>query len=347
MWSAVSPLGPRSLFSYRLLASLCLLLSVAAASAQQQQALSLNRRGLESAARRDYLAAERDYRAAAQIYRSLGAAYQAHLSTVLLNLGEVVCGEGKLREGDGVFCESLALSRRALGAKHLHTVAALNALGHIEMMLGDLEIAEARFTEALAVSRELYPGDIQLAYALAGFSSLRLRAGKPEESLPFGEEALRISIAADPQEGLETALMYKMVGQIHRAAGRVERALPLLRKSRTIYERLGVDQDPRHAAALSEEGLALMDDGKYALAEAAMKRAMGMLEPCAGCGIELALAHNNLGLLRFNQKKYSEAETLLRKALAEEELYSPGDRTQIGTTRSALQRAQASLRSDQ
>ena len=334
--------------SHRLLSTSILFLVVtavaAAASPQEQEARSLNQHGLEAAAGRDYAAAEKDYRRAGDLYRSLGAPFEAHLSIVLFNLAEAVFGQGRWRETGGIFRESLALSRRALGPKHIRTVASMNALGNVEMMLGGSDSAEALFTDALAITRELYPRDIQMAYALAGISSLRLRAGQPDEALPFAEEALKITVDAEPQEGLETAMMYQNVGQIHREAGHVERALPLLRKARTIYERAGATANPRYATSLSQEGLALMDDGKLVQADRQMKRAVALLDQCADCRFELAIARNNLGLLRFRQKKYAEADDLLRKALAAEELYSPAADAQIGMTRKTLQQVRSALR---
>jgi tetratricopeptide (TPR) repeat protein len=329
--------------SYRLLFSPTLVLSAGLANAQPQQALNLNQQGLDAAARRDFDNAERSYRSAVELYRSLGKSYEPHLSITLFNLAETICGEGRWLESADVFRESLALSRSAIGPKSLRTTAALNALGNIEMMLGDFTGAEARFTEAVAIGRELYARDLQLAYSLAGFSSLRLRQGKPGEGLPYAEEALRLIADADPREGLDSALMYQNVGRIHRALGESGRALPLLRKARAIYERVNAVADPRYATALSDEGLALMDEGKLGSANADMSRAIRLLEPCAGCGFELAIARNNLGLLRFRQKKYAEAGDLLRRALEEEQRYSPADAVQIGKTKSALEQAKSAL----
>jgi tetratricopeptide (TPR) repeat protein len=312
--------------------------------AQSREALELNERGREAAARRDFTAAERDYRAAADLYRSLGAPFEAHVSIELFNLAEAICGEGRWREGSDVFREALELSRRGLGPKHIRTVATLNALGHVEMILGDFDSAAARFNETLALGRELYARDVQLAYALAGISSLKLRANLPDEALVFADEALQVVVAAEPKGGVDSALMYQNVGRIHRAAGRSERALPLLRKARALYEQAQATADPRYAATLSEEGLALMDEGKNVQADADLKRAIQLLEPCAGCAIELAVARNNLGLLRFRQKKYAEADELLRNALAAEELFNPSDAAQIGRTRNALQQVRCAVR---
>jgi tetratricopeptide (TPR) repeat protein len=299
---------------------------------------------LEEAARREYSAAVSDYRTAANLYRGLGPQFEAHLAITLFNMGEAQCGAGNLRDSESTLRESLDLSRRALGPKHVRTVSDLNALGHIQLLLGDFSGAESRFAEALGAARELPAPNMQLAYSLAGYSSLRLRTGRPEEALPFADEALQVAVAADPREGTETALMYQNVGQIHRAAGHSERALPLLRKAVAIYERSGLVNSPRYATALSQEGLALMDEHKFAQANADMQRAISMLEGVTGSGFELAIARNNLGLLRFRQKKYTEADELLRQALKEEEYYSPANAEQIGITRDALLRLRTSAR---
>ena len=114
-------------------------------------------------------------------------------------------------------------------------------------------------------------------------------------------------------------MMYQNVAQVHQAAHRLERALPLFRKARAILERLGRTTDPRYASLLSQEGLALMEDGKLGLAESGMRRAIELLSGPPVAAFELAVAQNNLGLLRMRQKKYAEAEDLLTKALSGEQ----------------------------
>ncbi len=326
------------------LASVFVLTAAVVSGAPQTQALDLNQSGLVLAAQREYVAAEKDYRRSAELYRALGEQYEAHLSIVLYNLGESLVGQGKWRESAPVFEEALVLSRRQLGPKHMRSIAALNALGNVQMMLGDEEGAETLLQEAVVYAREASPQDVQLSHALAGLSALRLRQGKPEEALPFAEEALDVTLKVDREEGVETAMMYQNVGQIHRAAMRPERALPLLRKARSIYEHAQATTDPRYASLLSQEGLALMDDGKFVQAESDMKHSIALLSDCPGCGFSLAIARNNFGILRLHQKKYAEADDLLRKALAAEELYNPADSAQIGITRDALKQVRSALR---
>jgi len=327
--------------------SVLLILFAAPAFAHPQQedreAKALNQHGLEAANRRDYVEAGKEYQQSAGIYRALGPQFEAHLSIVLFNLAEAMCGQGKWREADGIFGESLTLSRRALGPKHVRTAADLNALGNVSMMLSDMPRAEALLGEALAIERENYPADFQLGSTLAALSALRRRAGKPDEALPLAEEALSVTLKAEGTEGPESAMMYRNVAQIHWTAGRTDRALPLYRKARAILERLGATSDPRYAALLSQEGLALMDDGKLGLAESGMKRAIELLSRVPADELELAVAQNNLGLLRMRQKKYREADELITKALSTEQLYNSQDAAQISRMRDTLAQVRSAL----
>jgi tetratricopeptide (TPR) repeat protein len=324
-------------YSYR-----CLLIVFAGSAwaASPEEALALNRRGLEAESRFDYAEAGRNYLQSVEMFRALGPGFEAHLSVELFNLAESMCWQGRWRESAAVFDESAALSRRAIGPKHIQTARALSAFGNVSMMMGDMARAEALMTEALAIERENYPADLQLSHTLAGLSSLKMRSGKLSEALPLADEALSVALKAEGTEGPESATMYQNVAQVHQTAHRPERALPLYRKARAILERLGMTDDPRYASLLSQEGLALMNEGKIGLAESELKRAVELLNRSPALPFELAIAQHNLGLLMIKRKKYAEADALLTKALSAEQ-----DTTaQSKETREALAQVRAALR---
>jgi tetratricopeptide (TPR) repeat protein len=326
-------------YSYRWLLILFILFATLANADPQQDPQAFNQRGLEAAGRRDYVEAEKNYQQATEMYRALGPQFEAHLSIELFNLAQSVCGQGRWREAVPLFEESLALSQSTLGPKHLRTIADMNALANVTMMLGDAPRAKALLKEAAAIARANYPADLQLARTLAALSVLSLRAGNCDEALPFADEALSIALRVEGGEGPESATMYQNVAQVHQAAHRIELALPLFRKARAILERLGKTNDPKYASLLSQEGLALMDDGKLGLAESGMRRAIELLSKPPVAVLELAVAQNNLGLLRIQQKKYAEADELLTKALSGEQ-----DAAQISRTQAALAQVRSALR---
>jgi hypothetical protein len=86
-----------------------------------------------------------------------------------------------------------------------------------------------------------------------------------------------------------------------------------------------------------------MDDGKLGLAESGMKRAIELLSRVPADELELAVAQNNLGLLRMRQKKYREADELITKALSTEQLYNSQDAAQISRMRDTLAQVRSAL----
>jgi tetratricopeptide (TPR) repeat protein len=297
-----------------------LIFFAATLSGQTNEALNLNDRGLAAAAHSDYAQAERLYRDAIQIWRRLGPPYQAHTATTLFNLGAVLCNEGNWREGIDALEEALDLHRRSLGSRHIRTVRNLSLLGQAFVQSGDLDRAEATLTDALAFARELYPNDGVLAQTLLSLSLSHRLQGKLEESLQFGEEGLNAALKAGGELSGDAALAYENVGTIHRLAGRPERALPLFRKARFIYEHTVGPDSPALAALISQEGLALLDDGEIGLAGQEMLQAVNTLAKMGSAGeYRLATAESNLGSLRLRQRRFADAERLLLHALSIQE----------------------------
>jgi tetratricopeptide (TPR) repeat protein len=299
---------------------ICIALFVAVSAAAQpavQKAHEINNQGNRLSESGDCTGAEELYRQAAGMWRGLGPEYEAHLAGTLLNLGVAVSCEGRRADAVKVYEESLALHRRTLGDKNHRTISNMNLLASNYLMVGNFDRARALLEEALPVERELYKSDVQTARTLEGLSNCMIRDRRPQEALAPAEEALAIAIQSTGEESMDTALAYSSVGEAHRSAGNLERALPLYRKARAIYEKNVGPDHPRVASLLSQEGLILMQDGKLSLAEQLMVKAVGLIRTaCPGCVVEMAIAQNNLGLLRLKQKRYREADEELSDAIA-------------------------------
>lgn len=288
----------------------------------QTPVADLNDLGNQAVDRRDYTAAESYFRKAAGEFRALGPDYEAHLAASLFNLAVAVCAEGKRIEGARYYEEALTLHRRSLGPKHLRTMTNANRMAGNYLTLGDVDRAESLYAEALSLERELYPNDVQLAHSLGGLASAHLRRGHAAEALPLAEEALELARQTAGDVSLDAAEMYAYVAETHRTLGRPERALPLFRKARFIYEKALGPGDPRVSSVLGQEGLILMDEGKLTLAEQAFNRALkGFRRSCPSCVPEVTVAENHLGLLRLKQKRYADADQLLSHVLALQEKY--------------------------
>ena len=281
-----------------------------------EKAQSLNVQGNRLAEAGKYTEALVAYRESLDIWRTLGPGYEGHTAGTLLNYGMALSGDGQRPAATKILEEALALHRQSLGVNHHRTVSNMNLLASNYLMLSDTAKAEKLLTGALKVEREFFPTDIQTARSLEGLSNLLVKENRPAEALPLAEEALTIAIKATGEESVDTALAYTSVAEAHRYLGASDRALPLYRKARTLYEKALGPEHPRVATILSQEGLILMNDGKLNMAEKSMLQCLNALrKSCPDCGVEIALAEHNLGLLRLRQKRYAEANEALTAAV--------------------------------
>jgi tetratricopeptide (TPR) repeat protein len=303
----------------------------------QSPASDFNDRGLAAAEKRDFATAAKLYLQAIEAWEKQGPEYAAHVAIVKMNLAQVYGAEGRRKECAATLEESLAGFRRTLGIRDLRSLAALNILGGMHMMLGNHARAEALFQEALPIERELYPADTQMARTLGGLASLHMREGRTEQAIPLAEEALAIIIKAEGENSLDAALAYANIAEAHRVLGRPERALPLFRKSRTTYERLLGKDHPRVSSVLTQEGLLLLADGKLGMAEEVLERSLAIVEKsCPKCSFERAAAENNLALLRIRQGKLEEADRLLTHVLELQEKAPEMPKSEMAVTLQSL-----------
>jgi len=323
--------------------ALCVV-SAAVAAGQGREGFDLNDRGLEAAGRGQQAEAERLYREAIEVWRKMGPEYAAHRATVEYNLGQSLCAQGRRREAIEVLEDALEVYRGTLGMSHINTLTIVNYLAATRFMLGDTGRAAVLYQEALPVERELYPKDVQLARTLGGLSSILVREGKTADAVPPAEESLTIALAAEGEDSLDAALAYANAARAHQWAGHAERALPLYRKSLSIYERLVGPGHPRVASILTEVGLIEMQEGKDSLAERDLLHAMNLLAKGPPVWMfEQWVAENNLGLLRLKQGKLDEAGRLLTHSLALQEQAG----VRAGLDRAATLKALAQVRDKQ
>ena len=248
---------------------------------------------------------------------AIAAAQGGNDGAALLERGFALAGQGNREEAIGIYRRALELNRRAHGEKHLLTLTNMNLLASAYLMNGNLAGAEPLVTEVISTARELYPQDIQLSEALGSWSYILSRRGKLGEAESMAGEALALSLAIEGEDSINSAMMYANAGEIHRLEGQDARALPLFRKALAIYEKKLDPADPRIGSLLSQEGLILMRDRQFTLADRAMSRAVELLRrSCPGCVTENWIAESNLALLRLAQNRYEEADRLFTHVLS-------------------------------
>lgn len=306
---------------------------IPAAHAQLATALELNERGNAASDAGRFDEAIGLFRDSLAIWRNAGPDYDAHRAGTMFNLGIVISATGNRPEAAKLLEESLALHRKTLGVRAHRTLANMNLLASNYLMIGRVDDSEVLFREVLSIAREDFPKDIQTARALQGLANVLVRHGKAEEAAPLSEEALRIALPAAGEESLDAALAYANVAEAQRALGHTERALPLFRKSRALYEKsLGPDH-PRVAALMSQEGIIMLEDGKLATAEQLMTQALAALDrSCPKCYVERAIAENNLAALRLHQKRYRDAGDLLSHVISLRENFTAAPGQELADT---------------
>lgn len=314
-----------------------LLFAIHSASTQPQVARDLSNQGLEAYDRHDYATAERLDRSAIAQWQALGADYAPHLGVTRMNLGLALSMQGRRTEALNEFQQSVALLRGALGVHKIQTLISMNMLAGLDLMLGDDASAQRLVDEALPIAREIDPAGIQSSRALVAQACLYLRNKHFEEALALADEAIRIATKAAGEESIDTALAYGAAGEVHRSAGRPERALPLYRRARAIYEKVYGPEDPRVASVLSQEALVLIDDHKLALADQQLKRSRAILDhSCPACAAERWNYEAALGMLRTRQGKYAEADRLFTRLLSAQEAAQPEPVADLAATLNAL-----------
>jgi tetratricopeptide (TPR) repeat protein len=314
-----------------------LVVAAAAVAANQGPAGQLNDAGLAAAEKRDFETARKSYLEAIALWEKQGPEYAAHVAIVKMNLAQVYGAEGRRLECAAMLEESLRGFRSTLGIRDLRSLAALNILGGIHMMLGNNARAEELFREALPIERELFPKDTQLARTLGGLASLAMREGRPESAIPLAEEALAMTVKSEGENSLDAALAYANIAEAHRVLGRHDRALPLFKKARTTYERLLGSDHPRVSSVLTQEGLLMLQEGKLGMAEEALERSLKIVErSCPNCSFERAAAENNLALLRIRQGKLEEADRLLTDVLTLQEKAPEMPKSEMAVTLNSL-----------
>src|SRR5579883_1399462 len=262
--------------------------------AAQPNAVTLNDRCVDAYVHGKYSEAERLCR------ESIGARVEQGLPTAIarVNLAQALAAQGRRAEGRDEAQQAVAILSASPGPRDVHTLAAVNLLAALDLTLGDIDAAAGLISPAIAIERELDPAAPLLARSLHVLASVRVRQHRVGEALPLADESLRIAIRTSGDESADAALAYATAAEVHLAAGRPGRALPLLRRARAIYETRFSADDLRIVPILTEEAVIQIGDNQPTLARRHLHRARAILDhTCPTCAIERAGIESAMALL--------------------------------------------------
>jgi tetratricopeptide (TPR) repeat protein len=199
----------------------------------------------------------------------------------LNNLARLYKFQGRYREAEQMYLQSLAIMKRLLGEEHLNEEH-LNVANNLNNLAGLYE-AQGRYKEA----EQMYLQSLAIMKCLLG------------------------------EEHLNVATSLNNLAALYKSQGRYSEAAQMYLQSLVIKKRLLGKEHPTVANGLNNLALLYEDQGHYSEAEqnylealAMRKRLLGEEHP------DVAASLNNLAALYKSQGRYSEAEQNYLKALA-------------------------------
>ena len=152
--------------------------------------------------------------------------------------------------------------------------ASRGALANVLADRGELEVAAALFTRAIASSEKLAPESPELAGLLGDFGALRWRQGELEEAAPLLERALQIDTKVFGPDAAELAERRNNLAIVAWQMGDLPRAQELFERALAAKQKLEGADHPDVVALLNNLGILLREQGETGEAEALHRRAL-------------------------------------------------------------------------
>ena len=209
--------------------------------------------------------------------------------------------------------------------------AALMLLGFSQGRLGKIADARTSLRDSVRacteVREESLAADAWLELVSLGFASGRLDA-EIEETI-FGAELAMLRLPPDDLRGADLA--YR-AGTVHYMHGDPDRALARLNQAKEMWTRGGAATYRLELGAVENTlGLLHVHRGEWDEALAAFERAMAAWKAAGDRGaLNAAVTTGNIGTMRLLQKRYAEAEPLIREQLAVLEARGEDARALVG-----------------
>jgi tetratricopeptide (TPR) repeat protein/predicted Ser/Thr protein kinase len=232
------------------------------------------------------------------------------------NLARVYRWTGELDKAEKLYSEQLERSRRVLGPEHPDTLIAVNDLAVVYRL-------EGRASESADMLRQLIEVDRRVlgeenASTLGNRYNLIMALesmGKYSEAEQLGMKNLESYRRVYGEEAAGTIASEMALATAYRALGKFTQAEALLVKHLEVARRVqgaGSSNDANGTTAL---GITYQDEGKDDLAEATLNEALALDRKVFGTSNASTIGClTALGRLRLSQKRYAEAETLIREA---------------------------------
>ncbi len=208
--------------------------------------------------------------------------------------------------------------------------AAQMMVGQAQSRLGDFEAARRSLRESIRacteVREESLAADSWLELVSLGFQSARFDA-ELDDAI-FGAELAILRLPPDDLRGADLA--YR-AGTVHYMRGDTDQAIAKLRRAKAVWTRGGAERYRLELGAVENTlGLVLVHRGEWDEAQAAFERALAAWKAAGPTGaLNGAITTGNIGTMRMVQRRYAEAEPLIREQLAAIEAQGEAGRSSL------------------
>ena len=242
---------------------------------------------------------------------NLGADHPDTLS-LMNNLAFEYQAAGKLELALPLYAETLKLRKTRLGIDHPDTINSMNNLAFGYHAAGKLELALPLYAETLELRKaRLGAGHPDTLVSVNNLATGYRDAGKLAPALPLFQEAAAGLEKLHFQHQFAGRIIANLVGCYYELKQFGQAEAWLRKWLAVVKERSGPDS-VEYASELANLGGILLEQEKWTGAEAALRECLSVREKRAPDHWTTFNTQSLLGCALFGQKKYVEAEPLLR-----------------------------------
>jgi tetratricopeptide (TPR) repeat protein len=233
------------------------------------------------------------------------------------SLAEIYEGSGRFAEALVLFEEALVIKKATLGADHPTTLAGMKSLSEIYRLVGKRDQVLPLVTEALALTKKKLGDDHPDTLSCMKELAVALHYnGRLDQAVPIYEEILKRRTAKPGADHPDTLFSQCDLAGVNQLTGKIDQALPLLEQAAFCIESLRFQTKPAKWI-VRQTVEAYQAAQEFHVAEAWQRKWLAVVEQQDGIKSR-AYAHElaSLGSILLPQKKYSDAEHVLRECLA-------------------------------
>ena len=284
-----------------------------------------------------YEQAEAYYREALAMQRQEARGDHDDVALTLNNFAVLLENQGRYVAAESLYVEALTMQQRMSGENHVLVGLRLSNLGAIKMRLEQYDVADSLYRRALTIQQDvLGPDHHYVAATLKNMGSLLRLRGDLDEAEPYLRKALAIQRRVYGNVNFRVAVSYYDLGVLLHVRGDYAAADSAYSRVLEIDSRLYPDDHIEIGKDLTKLAELAYDQGDIAEADRRYRRAIAGLRKAAPTSTSMASALLGYSLLMIKQARLSEAESLLREALAIRQASFPEGHSERAEARGVL-----------